>query len=342
MVKKWIDFIKESTYNKNEKIESWTISAYWSKYFVQFLFTEFRKKLYDINFEKKLENIMSDVIDRIDRFSTTPILALNGNISKTPSSNVYDNKNIDEFLGKEFGILIQITVEINSSDLLEDFKQNINMFSKIYTKNIKEKIKDIEILNIKIKDVLFNIKSNIGKYTSIEIILITDEKFENPNDWNISKKLIDRYPEAINSFYYTHDKRKILDHIKRNPSIINSLTGQLALDFAKYKDKKNKTKISKSDTFVFIAKEVFKEDVDGKYYKDIEIENLYKIDSFDINSHAEVNLMKIRANSQMADGSKLYFIRTERGLLSKDQIKNINKPEYRYIRNMISGAMKPV
>lgn len=342
MVKKWIDFIKESTYNKNEKIESWAISAYWSKYFVQFLFPEFRKKLYDINFEKKLENIMSDIIDRIDRFSMTPILTLNNNISKTPSSNVYDNIDIDEFLGKEFGILIQITVEINSSDLLEDFKQNINMFSKIYTKNIKEKIKDIEILNIKIKDILFNIKSNIGKYTSIEIILITDEKFENPNDWKISKKIIDRYPEAINRFYYTHDKRKILDYIKINPSIINFLTGQLALDFAKYEDKKNKTKISKSDTFVFIAKDIFKEYEKGKYYKDIEIESLYKIDSFDINSHTEVNLMKIRANAQMSDGSKLYFIRTERGLLSKDQIKNINDPKYGYIRNMIRGAMKPV
>jgi len=82
-----------------------------------------------------------------------------------------------------------------------------------------------------------------------------------------------------------------------------------------------------NDYFVFIGRPKFVESPpgSGNHRKTLEIENLYKVDRFELADHAAVKMMSVRARFQ-GDGSELYAIELPKGTL-KDK-GNTNLPDW--------------
>lgn len=82
-----------------------------------------------------------------------------------------------------------------------------------------------------------------------------------------------------------------------------------------------------NDYFVFIGRPKFVESPpgSGNHRKTLEIENLYKVDRFELADHAAVKMMSMRARFQ-GDGSELYAIELPKGTL-KDK-GNTNLPDW--------------
>lgn len=71
-----------------------------------------------------------------------------------------------------------------------------------------------------------------------------------------------------------------------------------------------------NDQFVFIARPSFKEvpKGSGNFRKTLEIENMVKVDRFDVDAHQMVGMMKLRANVQ-GEGSEVYIVDLPKGTM---------------------------
>jgi len=82
-----------------------------------------------------------------------------------------------------------------------------------------------------------------------------------------------------------------------------------------------------NDVFIFIARDKFLEEPkgSGKYRKTLDIENLYKIDRFDISDHQALKMMKMRASTQ-GDGSATYQVSLPKDTMPEKA--NTNLPDW--------------
>lgn len=71
-----------------------------------------------------------------------------------------------------------------------------------------------------------------------------------------------------------------------------------------------------NDQFVFIARPSFKEvpEGSGNFRKTLEIENMVKVDRFDVTAHQMVGMMKLRARVQ-GEGSEVYIVDLPKGTM---------------------------
>ncbi len=98
-----------------------------------------------------------------------------------------------------------------------------------------------------------------------------------------------------------------------------------------------------TDTYVFLAKEKFKEAENGMYIKDYYIESLNKIDMYNKNDLYIVNMLKLRERAQ--GDVKLYVLKVDKGLIENvldNKLHKINEDEYQWLRKVIIEKSKPM
>lgn len=155
---------------------------------------------------------------------------------------------------------------------------------------------------------------------------------------------LEEYPKHINAFYKWADKDEIFDFIIDNPDVKQYLKGQNLLDFTKkYKSisQPERTQMeSENQMYIFIARPAFKEQSDGKYKKDIEIENLVAIDPYDSKDAYALSMMKLRARMQ-SNNSEVYCIWLPKEFDDQD-LRNINDDSMTYLRSLIDQKKEKV
>lgn len=100
--------------------------------------------------------------------------------------------------------------------------------------------------------------------------------------------------------------------------------------------------LDKQDLYAFLAKDKFIEMPNGMFKKDLEIENLQKIDQYSREGQTVMAMLHLRARIQ--DDVSLYLLWSNKGLIEdalNDQPWKINDDEHQYLRDAIRGRMIP-
>lgn len=164
-----------------------------------------------------------------------------------------------------------------------------------------------------------------------------DFEFVDPFQKGNVISFLEEYPRHINALYKWADKDEIFDFIVDHPEIKSQLKGQNLLDFTKkYKsinDPQRTQMESENQMYIFIARPSFKEQPDGSYKKDIEIENLVAIDPYDSKDAHTLSMMKLRARMQ-SNNSEVYCIWLPNDFEDSD-LRSINDDSMTYLRRLI-------
>jgi hypothetical protein len=170
-------------------------------------------------------------------------------------------------------------------------------------------------------------------------------EFNDPFSKDNVIEFIESHPEHVNSLYKWADKDEIFDFIVDHPEIKSQLKGQNLLDFTKkYKsinDPQRTQMESENQMYIFIARPSFKEQPDGNYKKDIEIENLVAIDPYDSKDAYALSMMKLRARMQ-SNNSEVYCIWLPKDDFEKDDLRKINDDSMTYLRKLIDQKKQKV
>lgn len=180
-------------------------------------------------------------------------------------------------------------------------------------------------------------RHEVGHMPFYVYIRYEDFKFKDPFDKKNIIEFIQSYPQHTNVLYKWADKDEIFDFIVDHPEIKSQLKGQNLLDFTKkYKsinDPQRTQMESENQMYIFIARPSFKEQPDGNYKKDIEIENLVAIDPYDSKDAYALSMMKLRARMQ-SNNSEVYCIWLPNDFEDSD-LRNINDDSMTYLRKLI-------
>ena len=172
-----------------------------------------------------------------------------------------------------------------------------------------------------------------------------DFEFNDPFSKDNVIEFIENHPQHVNALYKWANKDEIFDFIVDHPEIKSQLKGQNLLDFTKkYKsinDPQRSQMESENQMYIFIARPDFKEQSDGSYKKDIEIENLVPIDPYDSKDAYALSMMKLRARMQ-SNNSEVYCIWLPKDDFEKDDLRKINDDSMTYLRKLIDQKKQKV
>lgn len=189
---------------------------------------------------------------------------------------------------------------------------------------------DIDLL----KDMLLDIKtmrSVQGPSMSKLLDLILSIKTKNGTEmWEEKEKLVNQFVAAALSGgdKGVHDLMSHVDLKALQNVCDKQLYTALKLRVSKNDRTPQEIKFDEDhDMFIFIGREKFIEHPkgSGNYRKTLEIENLYKVDRFEMQDHAALSMMKLRARHQ-GNGSETYAVE-----LPKDTMPdkaNTNIPDW--------------
>lgn len=171
-----------------------------------------------------------------------------------------------------------------------------------------------------------------------------DFKFIDPFQKENVISFLEEYPKHVNALYKWADKDEIFDFIIGHPEVKQKLEGQNLLDFTKkYKsihDTERTQMESENQMYIFIARPAFKEQTDGNYKKDLEIENLVPIDPYDAKDAHILSMMKLRARMQ-SNNSEVYCIWLPNDF-EESELSRINQPELDYLRKLIDQKKEKI
>lgn len=171
-----------------------------------------------------------------------------------------------------------------------------------------------------------------------------EELYEQIKDKNLTFEGLE-YPEKLKVLKYDYhiinsvqifDDEEFMQLIEEAEISVRSLDQKNTLRYNKLTRSPEDTDYyDNSDFFAFLAKDKFVEVENGMYQKDVEIENLYRIDPDSVESNQAVGMMKLRTRFQQ--DTSLYILTTTKGTLEEfyDNGWAINKPEYKWIRDAI-------
>lgn len=222
-------------------------------------------------------------------------------IKECLSFHVWSDGQTNEYAMRE------VFLNIKSSYYFED-KNNFSRMASILTLDDKEilfdffKLKDKNWLSDLISNILNQIKIlkddyRINLFHLLYNISISEESEE------VKRILIEDYD--IEDFYNKFDElvkivyRKDVARLKKLNDELELLSKKLMR--SDYEIQRNQEKY----LFVFIASDKFEKNKSGSYDKKLDIENLCKINIYDLSDLQSISMMRIRA---VAQNSKLYKI----------------------------------
>lgn len=196
-----------------------------------------------------------------------------------------------------------INGKTNPMAIEEAWKQSKLDKSKEILENIDEKYVFIDFNDYEI------ISELVGNYSNgEELIKILIEKIKKDNSILFYKILVTLVNNSDDPDYYLDFVKDKYD-LKLNDNLddrnINSIINLKVKKLNRSEDTIDRDE--NNDCFVFIARDKFVETSDGNYKKSLEIENLFKIDIYNIHDLKSVDMMRMRANIQ-GEGSKVYMI----------------------------------
>jgi hypothetical protein len=226
-----------------------------------------------------------------------------------------------------------------ADDVWNDIKENITRFEK-YINEITERILESQgIDNCVVKSIFY--PSNIKQNRIIIFIIKKDQPIINvleTENKNIFKTLIKYNTALVNSLGGILNDKELYKLISSNPETFDILNPQNKLIKAKYdKDKTNpdRRKMERgSDMYVFVARPKFTEVGNGNYKKDLEIENMVKINPYNADDLKILNFVKLRARVQ-SNNSEVYCVWIQKGAISEEELQDINSEDSYFIRNAI-------
>lgn len=248
-------------------------------------------------------------------------------IKECLSFHVWSDGQTNEYAMKE------VFLNIKNSYYFED-KNNFVHIASILTLDDREilsdyfKLKDKNWLSDLISNILNQIKIlkddyRINLFHLLYNISISEESEE------VKKILIENYD--LEDFYNKFDELAKIAYRKiqfQHASSIKKLNNELEmlsnrLNRTEYEIQRDQEK----DLFVFIASDKFEKNKSGSYDKKLDIENLCKINIYDVSDLQSIYMMKIRSRAQ---NSKLYKIWLPKGTfdVDKDNYYADDIPEY--------------
>lgn len=309
---------------------------------------EYLKKT-NLKFENQIKKIiipkvkwsLSDFFD-ISEFTSPSVCLTRYKEDNTQPHNVYHlalptDIVIDE--SYNFTCYFETQAVCFAEDVWDDIKGDIVRFENYINDFVDEILKSQGITNCIVKSIFYpsNIKQNriiiyiIKKDQPIINVLETENK-------DIFKTLIKYNKTLVNNLGGILNDKELYKLISSNPETFEILNPQNKLIKAKYdKDKKDpdRRKMEKgSDMYVFVAIPKFTEVGNGNYKKDLEIENMVKIDPYNADDLKILNLMKLRARVQSND-SEVYCVWIQKGVITEEELMNINSEDSYFIRNAI-------
>ncbi len=240
---------------------------------------------------KYVEDIINNFAEDIKHPTTIKFYNIDNHILFNKKIlNILDNNNY-----KNIEITIVKSFKLNYSDYnedLEDILPNLNYIFKKYSNNYKYgKINDI---NIKINNLADN-------HYAIYFSFIFDYNYEfDLNNNSVIDILLEIGEKEKSSGYVADLLYNFIDiskYIEEN-NLEKYLGKSNNLKYKKYK--KSKDNINRyemeenNDMFVFLCRDDFKENDNGSFTKDIQIERMVKIDPYNLDDNKTISMMKIR------------------------------------------------
>jgi hypothetical protein len=229
----------------------------------------------------------------------------------------------------------------------EDDKKNLNRYQSFFKSNIQRLIGNnfsvYATLSLSgIKQCFLDIKIIDNKFN---YSLVDDDYSEgDPFTTNNLIKIIKNDPRQINKVARFFKKETLFELLDKNPEYLNWLETQLSLEYQKQNKLKVDPKRSQMEEdnqmYVFAMRDKFKEDENGLFRKDIEIERMVPIDPYDENHAYIIKMLKLRANSQ--GDLKTYCIWLPKDAYTEDELDDINSDEYEYLRNAINSKKERI
>lgn len=226
-----------------------------------------------------------------------------------------------------------------AEDVWDEIKEDVVRFENYINYCVDEILKSQDITNCVVKSIFYprNIKQNkiiiyiIKKDQPIINVLERENK-------DIFKTLIKYNKVLVNNLGGILTEKELYKLISSNPETFDILNPQNKLIKAKYdKDKKDpdRRKMEKnSDMYVFVARPKFTEVGNGNYQKDLEIENMVKIDPYNADDLQILSFMKLRARVQ-SNNSEVYCVWIEKDAITEEELMDINSEDSYFIRNAI-------
>lgn len=155
-------------------------------------------------------------------------------------------------------------------------------------------------------------------------------------------KVLLEYPSLLNYIYNLISDEDFYEVVNKYPEDLkDNLKDNALLKYIKhskmYNDPERYEMEKDSDCYVLSAKDVFKEDEDGKYTKDLEIETIIKIDPYDKEEYGSlVSGMKLRSRFQ--EGLSVYIIWVSKNF-DLDEYDDINSDDNITLRKSIREKM---
>jgi len=191
---------------------------------------------------------------------------------------------------------------------------------------------DIDLL----KDMLLDIKSMKevkGRAMFKLLNIIISIKTKNGSEmWEEKERLVNHFVAAAlnGGDEGVKDLMAEVDQADLKHVCDKNLLAALKLRISKNKRTPEEIKFDEDyDMFIFIAKDKFVEHPagSGNYRKTLDIENLYKVDRFEMADHSALKMMKIRVQHQ-GDGSQVYAVELPKDAMPGEQKANHNIPDW--------------
>lgn len=286
-----------------------------------------------------------DILNNI-KYSEHPKIVINDVVFTSSNTNTNTFEVIKYIKSNDYkNLKIEIinNFEIKESDddeyvynLKNYIKNRINLNSKLF------KFGNIKNVNINFKKESY---LNFSIFTSFELNF--KYKFD-INNIDIAKIMInicetEKVPitSILNLIYPIFDIKEYIkdknleEHLEKDNLLDYKKWIKKFTDIDRYKMEKD------SQFYVFLAKEKFIKSDDGRYDKDLYIENMVKIDPYKTSDLQNVSMMKIRERFSN-DETKLYCIWIDNDMSELIDDIDINSTENKFLRDSISNKMEKI
>jgi hypothetical protein len=300
------------------------------------------------NITEKIKWLLSDIFDISD--FTPPSMCLT-----KPNSNLMVGFQAyhlqiptSEVIGSSWSLSYYIETQCIApvEDIWEDVSSDIPGFINYMNKSVTEILKREGFDNVEAKSNFFPQNQRQNKIyiyfikKDVDIVnIMSDSSVE------VYNELLKLNPNLINNLGAVFNDKTIYKFMVKFPKTKDILSPEMKLIWDKYDkekvDPERRNMEKRSDMYVFIARPKFIEIGGGNYKKDLEIENMVKIDPYDVKQLKILGMMKLRARTQSND-SELYCIWIEKDAMSEEELRDINSEEMSMIRSIINQRKEKI
>jgi hypothetical protein len=292
----------------------------------------------------ELKWLLSDFFD-IQEFTSPNICFIDYNdkskfeVNFSPLNNFHINEKV------KFCFYIETICRATFDDVWEDISKDVDRITEYLNLSVSSILEKKQVKNIKVESEFYPHSFEKNKIVIYFVLQTNLIDILDADNFYIFNDLVKYNYDLINHLEPFHNKRDIYNLIKSNPDLISKMSPATKLIWTKFDKEQNNPSRSKmenqSDMYVFISRPKFREESDGRFIKDIEIERLVKIDPYNPSDLVNLKMMSLRARTQSID-SKVNCIWIEKGAITQTELDSINDDNMYFLRKSIEERMEKI